>query len=179
MADLGTMAPIRKKAYITGYSNGAVMVYQLVCKVPGLVAAAAPFAATHPMNNCASGAVALMHMHGASDKGSPAEGGYAESAAMKQSIGYMTPAAEVVAKVAKRNGCTNSVTKVSQGDLGTTCTYYNQCSGNANVLLCVIPKLGHTWPGAAESRGAMGSKFGPARPDLRGSRAVVNFFLNH
>ncbi|WP_093966575.1 alpha/beta hydrolase family esterase [Actibacterium lipolyticum] len=179
MADLSTIAPIQKKAYITGYSNGAVMVYQLVCKVPGLVAAAAPFAATHPMKNCASGAVPLMHMHGASDQGSPVEGGYAKSAAMKKSLGYMTPAAEVVAIVAKRNGCTNSTTKKSEGSLGTTCTFYNQCNGNANAILCVIPKLGHTWPGAEEAKGAMGDKFGPARPDLNGSRAVVNFFLNH
>jgi len=179
LADLGTIAPVQKKAYVTGYSNGARMVYHLICEVPELVAAGAPFAATRDMSQCKSGKVPLLHIHGGSDKGSPVEGGYAESAMIKRSLGYMTPATVAVSEVASRNGCYSSAkATISIGDLGTTCTKYSSCT-SGEATLCIIPNLGHTWPGAPLETNALGKKFGPARPDLNGSRAVLAFFQRH
>lgn len=175
--DLATMLPVREKVYVTGYSNGARMVYHLVCKQPGTIAAAVPFAATRDMSSgCASGRVPLMHIHGDADEGSPVEGGYAKSAAIKNTLGYMAPALQVVKEVAQHNGCSvSSASQMKESDLGTTCTAYTNCPGNADAVLCVIPGLGHVWPGSNESS----KRFGPARPDLRGSLAVVDFFRQH
>ncbi|KCV81449.1 putative hydrolase [Actibacterium atlanticum] len=175
MADIGSMAPVQSKAYLTGYSNGARMVYHLVCNVPEMVAAAAPFAATRNMDNCKSSRVPVLHIHGDADEGSPVDGGYAQSGLMKNSLGYMEPAQSVVSRIASRNGCASGGATISESGLGNSiCKRYSTCSGGETIL-CVVPGLGHVWPGAP----AGSKRFGPARPDLNGSRAVVNFFLRH
>lgn len=102
MADLRTIAPVRAKAYVTGYSNGALMVYQLACKRPERLAAAAPFAAYLPpetLKRCPGGRVPLMHMHGDSDAGAPVEGGQTSY------LGKLPPAIDTIAVMARRNGC--------------------------------------------------------------------------
>lgn len=174
MKDLSQIASIRPKAYVTGYSNGALMVYQLACKRPDRIAAAAPFAAYLPpktLRNCPKGRVPLMHMHGDSDNGAPVGGGQTNY------LGYLPPAIESVDVLARRNGCAMTQTgRKSVPELDTTCTTFSGCAGGAETMLCVIPGLGHAWPGM---RGRPGGKFGPARSDLDGSEAVLDFFLRH
>lgn len=46
LADVSGLAPIEPRAFVTGYSNGAVFVYHLMCHAPDLVRAAAPFGST-------------------------------------------------------------------------------------------------------------------------------------
>lgn len=174
MKDLDRVASIKPKAYVTGYSNGALMVYQLACKRPDQIAAAAPFAAYLPpktLQRCPNGRVPLMHMHGDSDDGAPVEGG------QTRYLGYLPPVIDTVDVMAKRNGCSVSQTgRKSVPELDTTCTTFSGCSGGAETMLCVIPGLGHAWPGM---QGRPGGKFGPARADLEGSEAVIEFFMRH
>lgn len=173
MADVGSMASVRPKAYVTGFSNGALMVYYLMCKLPDQVAAAAPFAAYLPpetLQDCAPGRVPLLHMHGDKDPGAPVEGG------MTNYLGFLPPARQSVETIARRNGC--NLADASYRDvpeLGTSCLTFSGPSASCEASLCVIPDLGHVWPGMK----AKGRKFGPARPDLDGSGAVINFFLRH
>jgi len=174
IADLKSIAPIKDKIYITGFSNGAMMVYHILCKMPETVAAAAPFAAVLPMTQCNPGQVALLHVHGGADEGSPVDGGYPKKAIMKVRLGYMPPVIDTVRAVAQRNGCSSS-TSIGEGNLGTSCTRFDGCPGNADAELCIIPGLGHVWPGAK----AEYSQFGPGRTDIRGTQAIISFFLNH
>lgn len=180
VAALGQRAALSGKVFVTGYSNGAMFVYHLVCMVPELVTAAAPFAATRDMSACKSAPpVPLLHIHGDTDASSPVEGGTAQSERFKDRLGYMQPARASALAVARRNGCAAS----SEPDarwrdaLGTVCESWTRGCRNASaVSLCVVPGLGHTWPGAPQGQGFLARKFGPARPDLKGSEAIAEFF---
>jgi len=178
--DIGSFVGIDKKVFITGFSNGARLVYHIMCNQPGSVAAAVAVGATRNIDRCKGGAVPLMHIHGASDAGSPVNGGYAAGAdasayekSISDGIGYMEPAAEVVGIVARRNGCgTGTRQSVPKSrTLDTTCTAYTSCS--AVAMLCVVPGLGHSWPGAPAG---WVKALGPYRPDLNASAEVIGFF---
>lgn len=175
MRDVGTLASIRPKAYLTGFSNGALLVYHLMCKAGDQVAAAAPFAAYLPpdqLRNCRGGPVPLMHLHGDADPGAPVEGGQTNY------LGLLPPARQTVEAVARMNGADlGNPGYVEMPALDTTCLRYTGRTDAAEASLCVIPGLGHVWPGM-EPR-SEGGKFGPARPDLQGSEAVLRFFLRH
>lgn len=57
MQDIGRLAKIRPKAYVTGFSNGALMTYHLLCRRADRIAAAAPFAAYLPPRDLSDGAL--------------------------------------------------------------------------------------------------------------------------
>jgi len=163
IADLQKLAPINPKIYITGFSNGATMVYHIVCKLPNTVAAAAPFASGAQMSSCQPGQVPLLHIHGAADPLANVEGGSNYPSAL-----------DTVRAVAQHNGCSNSSATKTYG-LGTSCTSFAACPGSAEATLCIIPDLGHVWPGAAGKVKSLG----PARPDLDATSAILNFFQQH
>ncbi len=173
LKDVGTLASIRPKVYLTGFSNGALLVYQLMCMVPDQIAAAAPFASYLPPDrfaDCDFGIIPLLHIHGAEDPVAPVDGG------MTNVFGLLPPARQTVEMVARRNGCDmDSPEELAFPDLGTTCLHYAGACRGAEVNLCIIPDLGHVWPGM-EGRGG---RFGPDRPDVRGSEAIIRFFLRH
>jgi polyhydroxybutyrate depolymerase len=173
MKDVGTLANIRPKAYLTGYSNGALLVYYLLCHATDEVAAAAPFAAYLPpadLADCGAGPVPLLHMHGDADEGAPVEGGQTNY------LGLLPPARQTVEAVARINGAdVANPTYIDMPDLGTSCLHYQGLTPGSEANLCIIPGLGHVWPGMKGRSG----KFGPSRPDLHGSRAVMTFFLKY
>lgn len=173
MSDVSTMASVRPKAYITGWSNGALMVYYLLCHASNQVAAAAPFAAYLPpkdFSNCGKGPVPLLHMHGAEDPGAPVNGGETNY------LGYLPPARQTVETIARWNGADiGRPTYVDMSKLGTSCLHYTGLSKASEAYLCIIPGLGHVWPGMRASGGTLGAD----RPDLDGSGAVIDFFLKH
>ncbi len=175
MADLATIASIRPKAYLTGFSNGALMAFHLMCEAGDQVAAAAPFAGYLPpdeMRGCRGGPIPLLYIHGDADTTSVVGGG------ATRNLGFLPPARDAIDAVAEMNGADLSQpTTVDVPALGTSCLRFDAGSAASETSLCVIPGLGHTWPGMAE-RGA-NSQFGPARPDLAGSEAIMQFFMQH
>jgi len=175
IADIGSIVGTEDEVYLTGFSNGARMVYHIMCVAPDMVAAAVTIGATRNMDDCAPSRIPLMHIHGAEDEGSPVEGGQLDGLIGKR-IGYMEPARSVAAVVAQRNGCGGSTrAEAKQDTLGTTCEAWTGCPGSAEVVLCIVPDMGHTWPGEPESL----RMFAPYRPDLDASRAVIRFFDRH
>lgn len=176
LRDIASLVPIRDKAYLAGFSNGARMVYHLMCTTPDLVAAGVAVGATRDMTSCKSSRIPLLHIHGLEDKGSPVEGGRI-GGMFGDDIGYMEPARTVAETVARRNGCNPDRTSEvdARSALGTTCTVWNACPGDADVMLCLVPEMGHAWPGAPAGL----RRFGPFRPDLAGSAFAVSFFARH
>jgi polyhydroxybutyrate depolymerase len=172
MSDVGRMADIRPDAYLTGFSNGALLVYHLMCEAGDRVAAAAPFAAYLPpsqLRNCHGGPIPLLHMHGDADPGAPVEGGDTSY------LGPLPPALETVAAVARMNGASTRRSKrVASPLLDATCEKFEGRSSKSEASLCVVEGLGHHWPGARAS--GPGRTYGPSRPDVRGSEAVLEFF---
>jgi len=174
VADVGQLLPLEPDVYLTGFSNGARMVFHIMCVAPQNVAAAATVGATRDMETCASSRIPLLHIHGADDKGSPALGGRVPGRLGDQ-VGYISPAPEVAEDVARRNGCSAAAGSIAKArTLGTTCTTY--CAGRAGeVLLCIIPDTGHVWPGAAAGPAFLGR----SRPDLAATEEILRFFNRH
>lgn len=173
MKDVNKLASVRPKAYLTGFSNGAFLVYYLMCKVGDRVAAAVPyggFIAPEDMKGCRGGPVPLMHIHGEDDPNMFVDGGQTKY------MGIMPPARTTVKWVAEKNGAdTANPTYVDMPSLGTTCLRYSGATPASETSICIIPNLGHVWPGVKMRT----NKFGPTRPDLQGSETVINFFLRY
>lgn len=174
MSDLGNFAPVRPRAYLTGFSNGAKMTYYLMCNLPGMVAAAAPVGGSITLNDCRTNrAIPLLHIQGALDDFAPLRGGMSArgQAGMQPSI------IENVSFFADQNSCSKTFTSTLVADV--TCDNWTGCANGANVALCIVPNLGHLWPGGTS--GFLGSTMGlgPARPEIPASREIVNFFLNN
>lgn len=183
LADLRTIVSIRDKAYVTGFSNGAMMNFRLMCEAPELIAAAAPFAGSAPMDNCVSGySIPVLYMNGSEDRVA-LEGGRRQVISRFQSTSpTLTDPRDALAAVARRNSCGNSMGADLRIDvIDSTCESFQGCPQGAPVRFCVIPGLGHAWPGGAEPRGRLRQamaeeRFGPYRPELNGTGTVVWFF---
>jgi polyhydroxybutyrate depolymerase len=207
MKDINKIVPIRDKAYLTGFSNGGMLSYRLVCEVPQMVAAAVPFAGAVPMDNCVSGtAVPMMHLNGGADTQSLYGGERNMKSRFKKTSSTLTPPLEALGAVAKRNGCAQELVPArSMPAMDADCERFAGCPSTGPVLMCVIPELGHAWPGSGE--GAMGGggenkkraklfsrlgrnkkddnaaggnemadRLGPYRPELDAEGSIVAFF---
>lgn len=181
--DLKNKYDIQEKVYLTGFSNGSIFSFHLICNDPEMIAAAAPFGATRDMEGCKKNtSIPLLYIHGEVDKSAPAYGGYSQSKSTRDRLGYMHSAQEIAITIAKNNECTDQSLQNEKWlePIGTVCeTWSKECNDNSSVSACVIPNLGHTWPGAEKRSGWLAKKFGPARPDLKGSQAIINFFREH
>ena len=178
--DLRNKYDIQEKVYLTGFSNGSIFSFHLICNDPEMIAAAAPFGATRNMEGCKNNtSIPLLYIHGEVDKSAPAYGGYSHSKSTRDRLGYMHSAQEIAITIAKNNQCTDQSQQNEKWlePLGTACeTWSKGCNDDSSVSACVIPNLGHTWPGAEKRPGWLAKKFGPARPDLKGSQAIIQFF---
>lgn len=168
-----TEGRIRPRAYVTGFSNGAIFAYHLACEMPERVAAIAPFASAYQFNNCDSGVVPVMHIHGTHDISAPVEGGSSGIKSFDQRI--QAAADDTVARMAEHNSCSSRPARSEDSPFLKTACQVTDCNG-VELKLCVVENLGHTWPGAAAADNFLGRKFGPARTDINGSQAILDFF---
>lgn len=167
LTDLKKVANFYSKVFFTGFSGGARMSYELLCRSPEMLAGIATFGAVKKLKDCKKGhKIPLLHVHGLSDRASLPGGGVIEPDGTKYPSVRKT-----VTKVAHMNGC-KGVTKVFNQDLSSICTTYKSCSQGAKVINCYVPRMGHTWPGDSDGI----SLFAPFRQDLDGSNAVLEFF---
>ncbi len=64
----------RRKIYIMGHSNGAMMAYRFACERPGMLAGIIPVSGPLMTESCKSGPVKVLHIHGENDSRVPFEG---------------------------------------------------------------------------------------------------------
>jgi polyhydroxybutyrate depolymerase len=187
MEDVATMLPIRSQAYVTGFSNGALLTYRLMCDVPELIAAAVPYAGAIRMDDCASlRSVPVMHVNGGADAMTLTGTVDKTSSRYKNTAAVLTTPYTALDAVAKRNGC--DVTRTPSTGLpamDATCEAYTGCSG-APVMMCIIPGLGHAWPGSGDAvaasrgiRAKIAERTGPYRSELDSTGPIVDFFLQY
>lgn len=180
LQDLKNRYNVQEKVFLTGFSNGSIFTFHLICNHPEMIAAAVPFGATRNMEGCKTNtSIPLLYLHGEVDRAAPVNGGYSKNKKTRDSLGYMHSAQEIATAIAKNNQCTGHSQEdyTWQKTLGTVCeTWSKACNRNSSVSMCIIPKLGHTWPGAEKRYGLLPMYFGPGRPDLKGSQAVIEFF---
>lgn len=185
LEDIKGLIPIKEKVYLTGFSNGAFMTYKLVCDVPEKIAAAVPFAAAIDMTTCKNGSVPVLHLNGAEDEVSLyGDFGDSGSSEVSNAMKVMVTPYVALAPIARRNGCSSEHKPKDMSVYDASCEVYDACTSGHSVIMCVIPGLGHAWPGSGDDAVTSGRKtmfkgndLGPYRPELDPTKPIVDFFL--
>lgn len=149
-----------KRIFATGHSNGSMMAFKLACDLANRIAAIAPSSGQRsiPESCRPSRPVSILYFHGTEDScalydGGPACGGCYEkvlSAYFNVSISPKTwtcaPVPAYIDAWAAIDGCA-SATDISYHKGSATCVTHRSCRDAAEVTLCSIKGMGHSWPG--------------------------------
>lgn len=134
----------------TGFSNGALMSYRLVCERPDVFRVAIAVAGGAVGPRCEPQTpVTLLHVHGARDRVIPIAG----VRSSKLDPSGFPPAAASVQRVADADRCTDAST--STGDKTITWTAKG-CDGGAVVRFVTVRTLGHHYPTGTSAETAYG-----------------------
>lgn len=156
----------KKRIYVTGHSNGAMMAYKLSCAMADRIAAIAPVGGQSVVKTCQPArAIPVMHIHGTADECAVYGGGKQCGgcfAAMAQELTGRAidtdsmswpcdPVPQSLAARAALYECREGpATARSEGAM--TCERWSACRDGATVTLCSIEGAGHAWPGGTEPR---------------------------
>ena len=142
MADVHDRWPVdRSRLWVTGFSQGGSMVWDVACYRGGEFAAFAPISGAFwlPLpDTCPAGPVNLLHVHGTADTVVPMEG---------RPIRQVFRQGDVLAGLAiwrTVNGCSAEPDRV-EDDGALTCEIWNTCSGGRELQLC-LHDGGHATP---------------------------------
>jgi polyhydroxybutyrate depolymerase len=147
----------KKRIFVAGYSNGAMMAMKLACEISDRVAAIATIASTQAIPDChLARPVPMIHFHGTKDNCHYYNGGMCGGcfADLFHSIGLPLKKDEYACGSAQsdidnwriQNNCSNESEIVFQKG-STQCVSYDQCKGNGEVEFCTMNGAGHIWPG--------------------------------
>jgi polyhydroxybutyrate depolymerase len=129
------------RMYLSGFSNGALMVYTYACARPEVFAAVAPMAGTNVTGCRPSRPVSLLHQHGDADLVVPYGGGVALGSLV--SSAPFPPVEDSVAAWASADGC--SADPVVRTDAEVVRTEWSGCADSTRVELVKVPGKGHEW----------------------------------
>ncbi|HVV56899.1 MAG TPA: hypothetical protein VHC45_00950 [Gaiellaceae bacterium] len=131
----------------TGFSNGALLVDDLGCRLASSLAVVAPVAGPLPVSVSAacrpSRPVSVLAFHGTADSGIPYGGGAFPGVGGGTTV-LSAPAA--AARWAQLDHCTTTRRASPTG--GYSITTYGGCAGGASVALYTIAGGPHAWPHA-------------------------------
>ncbi len=149
IATLSASLPIDPgRIYVTGHSNGAIMAFRFACERPELVTAIVPVAGSLEAPCPAKGpGVALLNIHGDSDRNLPLEGGVGDRSIAGVAF---TSTANSMAAWNAAFGCPGTATTTASATLNTT--LWEGCRDRITSQLTVIIGADHPWPGAQERR---------------------------
>lgn len=160
----------RTRIYATGMSNGGMMAYRLACEMSDVFAAIAPVAGTDNTRACTPKTpVSILHFHAKNDTHVLFGGGAGPGARDKSKVTEFASVAATLSKWAALNGCPTAPRRVLERP-GVYCDRYSPCRDNAKVQWCVTETGGHSWPGAAKTRGE------PASQAISANAAMWDFF---
>jgi polyhydroxybutyrate depolymerase len=168
----------RKRVYVTGMSNGAMMSYRLACAIPDKIVAIAPVAGEVPAKPpCApKHTISVLAINGTADRFVPYEGGQ-----IIRDRGLVLSAPESTGMFAALDGCTgpgsNAEPDTDPGDGTHTTRIAYVCPGKLGVELLAVTGGGHTWPGAMQYLPK--SIIGPVSRDFSATERIWQFFVDH
>jgi polyhydroxybutyrate depolymerase len=172
----------RKRVYVTGVSNGAMMSYRLACELTDTISAIAPVVgalAANTVKTCSpSGAVAVLIIGGTADPLVPWEGGNIKF--FRRKLGNVVSFADTLDFWVSHNRCpqTPEVSWLPDTDPhdGTRVkkTIYRQCTQGVEVALYEIRGGGHTWPSGSQYLPEY--LIGKTSRDFKGSEVIWKFF---
>ena len=132
------------------------MTNRLACELSDKIAAIATVAPAAVESSCSpSRPISVMDIHGTADPANPPDGSeprsiFKEGSGSGFAMPYkrMTPY-QVVDVWKKINKCSNSQIAGYQNDR-VKCVIYNDCAAGAEVELCMVEGMGHTYPSGSQ-----------------------------
>ena len=170
----GAAAPGR--VFVTGFSNGAAMVFRFAAERADLVAAVAPVAGyCPPLDWAPSRPVPTLFVIGTADPLVPPAGGVVRLPWGNRRV-TRPPVGEGLARWAAAMGCDPTPRIESEAD-GVRTELYPPRPGGAVVRIVTVDGLGHHWPGG---QGQLDPRFGGAHSaKIDATRFVWDFFRSH
>lgn len=139
----------KKRIYVTGLSNGAMMSYRLASEMSDRIAAIAPVAGTMAIEKYApSRPIPVLHFHGTKDTLVPYNG--PDKTAEVPKFMRFRSVDDTILTCVRANGAAEQPTETEidakEPNLRIKCKTY--ANGKADVILYTIENGGHTWPGS-------------------------------
>ena len=137
----------RKRIYVTGMSNGAMMAYRLACEMSDVFAGIAAVAGTDNTLSChPARPISILHIHAQDDERVLFERKAGFNPVLRPTATNFTSVPDTIAKWVRLNGCSGKPRRTLETE-EAYCDVYKRCRGKAKVQLCVTKKGGHSWPG--------------------------------
>jgi len=146
----------RRRIYVTGHSNGAMMAYRLAAERADLVAAVVAVAGAMSLDRFApSRPVPVMDIHSVDDPRALYDGGVGPPFPGTNSRVTHAPVQDGLDRWIARNGCPTTPTVAeTRSEAGHTATklVYGPCQSGAAVVHWKLTGAGHGWPGSETGR---------------------------
>ncbi|MGV9827242.1 MULTISPECIES: extracellular catalytic domain type 1 short-chain-length polyhydroxyalkanoate depolymerase [unclassified Gordonia (in: high G+C Gram-positive bacteria)] len=145
VADVERTSPVdRRRIYVTGMSNGAMMAYRMACETD-IFAAAAPVAGTILVPCAGARPISLLAIHGTADDRVPYGGGPGKAFSLDGQARVDGPSVPADNAAFRRINDCRSPHVVIRGVVSTSSA---ACPGGRTVELISIAGAGHQWPGS-------------------------------
>ncbi len=166
----------RKRVYVTGLSNGAMLAYRLACELADEIAAIAPVAGALNTDACTpKQPVSVIAFHGRDDRyvryDGGAGGGYIPGSVTRVDRSVV----HAMSTWARIDGCAAAAPRESRGHV--TRDGYRDCRNGTEVVVYTIAAQGHAWPGGTPGI-RNGNVDAPTR-EISATDLMVDFFLAH
>ena len=138
------------RVYVSGFSNGAFMVYTLACFLSNKVAAFAPVSGSMSPDDYQicnpQRPIPVIHIHGTSDDSIPIQGN-----------DYVTPLQQVSSYLSSLNNCSQNSIINGEDTNDDGYAWYSEISSNCNqgviVNFTYLENFGHSWPSTESGKG--------------------------
>jgi len=165
----------KKRVYVTGMSNGAMMAYRLACALSERIAAIAPVAGTIAVDDRPKRPVPVIHFHGTADTLVPYDGFKKETAKILK----FRSVEDTTRLWLKYDGCDGDPTvtelPMTRDKLKVTRKEWGNCKAGAAVVLYTIEGGGHSWPGMHYEPPFLG----PSTDNVNANERMWEFFKKH
>lgn len=141
----------KDRVYVSGFSNGAFMVYTLACFLSNKIAAFAPVSGSMSPDDYQicnpQRPIPIIHIHGINDDSIPIQGS-----------DYVTPLEDVSSFLSMINNCTQSSIIDGEDINEDGYAWYSEisydCNEGASVNFTYLENFGHNWPSLESSKGS-------------------------
>ena len=161
----------RKRIYLTGMSNGAMVTYKLACELSAKIAGIAPVAGSMNYEPCnAKKPIPVILFNGTDDEHVLYNGGVPVKSADKRTR-VDKPVSYAVNFWVKNNKCNTNSLNEKTGNI--IIDKYTHCENNADVTLYTVVGGKHAWPG-----GQKGSQRGdePTK-EINATKIILDKFI--
>lgn len=163
----------KKRIYLTGMSNGAMLCYKLVRTLPGLFAGIAPVSGALNRDQIPPyKPIPVIIFHGTADLRILYEGGIPRDF-WEEKHRVDKPVSYAVNFWVKNNKCDPNPTKTKKGHVEIT--KYTNCENNADVILYKIIGGKHAWPGGKRDS-IIGDR---VSKEINASKIIIDTFIKN